>query len=237
MPPPDQVLTEAFGDSGVRERLWEGLLATSYLSMVGLLVAIVLGIFLAVLMSVSQMAERAVFPWAVALQVVPIFALIPVIDLWFQNVDTWFLGFDQHFKKRLMVCVLIALFPIITNTHFGLKSVEPHLHDLFTLHHSNRFIRLFKLEFKAATPAIFVGFRIAAGLSVIGAIVAEFLFRRGPRGIGTLIDLYRGQALYPQLIATILVSSFLGILVYWGFTLAGNTLTRHWHASAQEIPA
>lgn len=205
------------------------------MAFVGLSVAIVLGVLIAILMNISTPAERAILPWAVALQVMPIFALIPVINLWFQNIDTWFLGFDANFKKRLIVCILVALFPIITNTYFGLKSADPNLHDLLKLHKTGRISRFLRLELRAALPSIFVGFRIAAGLAVIGAIIGEFLFRRGPKGIGTLIDLYRGTLAYSPLIATILVSSLLGIVIFWGFTILGKSLTRHWHSSAQDL--
>ncbi len=235
LPKPHEVWSGAFADSEIRGEIWDGLIQTTYLAFVGLCVAVFFGVLVAVLMNVSKFSERALFPWAVALQVMPVFALIPVINLWFQNIDTWFLGFDADFKKRLIVCVLIAVFPIILNTHFGLKSVDKGLHELFDLHKSSRSIRLLRLELKAATPAIFLGLRIAAGLSVIGAIVGEFFFRLGPTGIGNLIDRYRGILNYEALIGTLLVSSFLGVVIYWGFSLAGNLSTRHWHSAAQDF--
>jgi len=232
LPPPHRIWQEAFSDSEVRSKLWEALWNTTKLSLIGLAFAIFLGCLLAVLMNLSSSAERGIYPWAVVLQTVPILALIPLIDVWFNSIDIWFFGFDSNFKKRLLVCVLIALFPIITNTFFGFKSAERSLHDMFTLHKSNRLVRVWKLEFPAALPAMFTGFRIAAGLSVIGAIVAEFLIGQGDRGIGTLINRYRGFAQYENLLATIFVSSLLGIAIFWFFGFVGNRATRHWHASA-----
>lgn len=235
VPPPHTIFADAFFVGEAFGDLWRALLETSYLAFVGLSIATLFGIVIAILMNISKYSEKAILPWAVALQVVPIFALIPIFNIWFQNIDIWFLGFDDNFKKRLIVCVLIALFPIITNTFFGLKSGERSLHDLFSLHKSGRVTRFMRLEFRAAIPSIFVGLRIAAGLSVIGAIVAEFLLGRGPKGIGTLINRYSKSLEHPELIAAILASSLLGIVIFWGFTTLGNSLTRHWHTSSQNL--
>lgn len=235
LPPPHRIWQEAFADGDIRSRLWEALLNTAELSLIGLAFAIFLGCLTAVLMNLSYSAERGIYPWAVVLQTVPILALIPLVDVWFNNIDVWFFGFDANYKKRLLICVLIALFPIITNTFFGLKSAERNLHDLFSMHRSNRLVRLWKLEIPAALPATFVGFRIASGLSVIGAIVAEFLIGRGDTGIGTLINRFRGVAQYENLLATIFVSSLLGIAIFGLFSYLGNRSTRHWHASAAGV--
>ena len=239
MPPIHRIWSESVWGWGneVRSELWEALLVTSRLSFIGLVIAMIYGIAMAVVMNISKVAERGLYPWAVVLQTVPILALIPLIDVWFLSVDAWylggwFLGFDDDFKKRLIVCVLIAVFPIITNSFFGLRSAEGNLHDIMTLHRSNRLVRTWKLEFPASLPAMFTGFRIAAGLSVIGAIVAEFLFGRGGRGIGNLIWKYNGLASYDDLLATIIVSSLLGIVVFWIFGFFGWLATRHWHVSA-----
>ena len=239
LPPVHRVWSESVWGWGneVRSELWEALLVTSRLSFIGLVIAIIYGIAMAVVMNISKVAERGLYPWAVVLQTVPILALIPLIDVWFLSVDTWylggwFLGFDDDFKKRLIVCVLIAVFPIITNSFFGLRSAESNLHDIMTLHRSNRLVRAWKLEFPASLPAMFTGFRIAAGLSVIGAIVAEFLFARGGRGIGNLIWKYNGLARYDDLLATVIMSSLLGIMVFWIFGFFGWLATRHWHVSA-----
>jgi len=130
--------------------------------------------------------------------------------------------------------VLIALFPIITDALFGMQSVEPNLHDLFTLHKAERHVRFRKLEFPASLPALFAGLRIAAGLSVIGAIVGEFFFGRGEKGLGVLIDKYRGMAATDRLLAALIVSSLLGIVVFWLFTFLAKISTGHWHEATAE---
>ena len=127
-------------------------------------------------MSQAKWVERSLFPYAVVLQTIPILALVPLIGFWF----------DFNFRSRVIVCVLIAIFPIINNTLFGLLSADQGQHDLFTLHDSSRFTRLWRLQLPAGMPAIFSGFRISAGLAVIGAIVGDFFFRQGDPGIGKL---------------------------------------------------
>jgi NitT/TauT family transport system permease protein len=150
--------------------------------------------------------------------------LVPLIRIWV----------GPGFTARVIVCVLIALFPIVTNTLFGLQSADQGLHDLLTLHGAGRAVRFAKLELRSATPAIFAGFRIAAGLSVIGAIVGEFfILRGGEAGLGNLLDLYRGQLKTSRLFSALILSSLLGITVFWGFTWIGNLFTRSWHESAQ----
>ena len=96
--------------------------------MVGLAIAIVLGMLFAMLMSQAKWIERSLYPYAVVLQTIPILALVPLIGFWF----------DFNFRSRVIVCVLIAIFPIITNTLFGLLSADQGQHDLFTLHGASR---------------------------------------------------------------------------------------------------
>ena len=224
LPPLHQVWTAAVGDADVRGELLDGLGVTAKESFTGLAIAAAAGTLFAVAMNFRRWVERSFFPWAVVLQTIPILALVPLIGGLF--------GFD--FQARVIVTVLIALFPIITNTLFGLQSAERNLHELLTLHNASRPTRFWKLEFPASLPATFTGLRIAAGLSVIGAIVGEFFFGRGEKGIGVLIDKYRGQAATKELIAALIVSSLLGIVVFWGFSWLGRISTQRWHASADE---
>ena len=98
--------------------------SSTKVALVGLAISIVLGMLLAILMSQAKWIERSLFPYAVVLQTIPILALVPLIGFWF--------GFN--FRSRVFVCVIIALFPIVTNTLFGLLSADQGQHDLFTLH-------------------------------------------------------------------------------------------------------
>jgi NitT/TauT family transport system permease protein len=222
LPPPHEVVQFGFLDSASMEDILAALWSTTQVALVGLLIAIALGMSFAIFMSQGKWIERSFYPYAVVLQTIPILALVPLIGFWFQF----------NFRSRVIVCVLIALFPIITNTLFGLQSVDRELNDLFTLHGANRFTRLIKLQLPHAMPAIFTGFRISAGLSVIGAIVGDFFFRQGEPGIGRLLDIYRAQLQSAQLITAIIFSSLLGLAVFWLFGVIGHTVTKSWHESA-----
>lgn len=225
LPPPQEVVKVGFLNwANLREIIVVGLFSTTQVALLGLLIAIVVGMVLAIAMSQAGWIERSLYPYAVIVQTIPIIAIVPLI------------GFilSYSFTSRVLACVMISIFPIITNTLFGLKSADASLQDLFTLHSANRRTRLYKLQLPAALPAIFTGFRISAGLSVIGAIVGDFFFRQGNPGIGRLIDNYRAQLAGERLITAIFFSSLLGIVVFWGFGYLGNRLTRSWHESAQE---
>jgi NitT/TauT family transport system permease protein len=190
--------------------------------LIGLAISIVLGITIAILMSQTIIIERATFPFLVMLQAIPILAIVPLIAFWFGTGE----------NARVIVCVIIALFPIIVNTLFGLQSADQGMHDLFTLQHASRPTRLRKLMLPAALPAIFAGLRISAGLCVIGAIVGDFFFRQGEPGIGILIDRYQSRLQSEQMIAAILLSSLLGIVVFWFFGFLAQRVVGGWHESA-----
>lgn len=237
LPPPHEVWSDAFADADIRGDLIDATWVTAQSAFIGLATAIVLGVGFAIVMSLSPLAERALFPWAVVAQAVPILALVPIIGVFFQNdLDPWFFWLGEDLKKRVLVCVLVSIFPIITNTLFGLKSADRNLYDLLDLHDASRLTQLTKLEFRAGVPAIFTGFRISAGLSVIGAVVGEFLFGRGEPGLGTLINRFRGLADGAGLIATIIVASVFGIVVFWAFSWLNRALTGRWHASGAAGP-
>ncbi|MCB0063042.1 MAG: ABC transporter permease [Caldilineaceae bacterium] len=218
--PPHEVWLVGFADWGNFTEILAGLWSSTQVALIGLAVAILIGLSLATLMSQSELIERAVFPYAVTLQAIPILAIVPLIGFWF--------GFGV--TARVIVCVIIALFPIIVNTLFGLLSAPRGLHDLFTLQRASRLTRLRKLMFPAALPAIFAGLRISAGLSVIGAIVGDFFFGRGDPGIGQLLQRYANRLLGEQLLAAIIMSSLLGVVVFQLFGWLQKWVIGAWHA-------
>ena len=122
MPPPQDVLFDGILDGTVRGDILSALWSSAQVAFVGLAVSMVLGTVFAVLMSQARWIERSFYPWAVVLQTVPILALVPLIGFWFKF----------GFQSRVLVCVIIALFPIITNTLFGLKSADRSHQDLLT---------------------------------------------------------------------------------------------------------
>ncbi|MBO4254078.1 ABC transporter permease subunit [Streptomyces griseorubiginosus] len=222
VPPPDQVLTVSFLDWSHLQPMLQALWLTAQVALVGLLIASALGVTVAVLMSRARWLERSLYPYAVILQTVPILAIVPLIGLWF--------GFG--FTSRVVVCVLIALFPMIANTLFGIQSVDHTHHDLFTLQRASRWSRLRKLELPAALPSIFTGLRTSSGLSVIGAIVGDMFFKQGEPGIGTLLDVYRSRLQSEDLFAAIILASLFGVAVFALFTLVARLAVGSWHASA-----
>lgn len=224
LPPPHDVFAEGILDAENRTEILWGLWSTTKVAMTGLGVAIVIGLGAAVAMSQARWVERSLYPYAVLLQTIPVLALVPVVGFW------W--GFN--FRSRVTVCVIMALFPIITNTLFGLRSADPGLHDLFTMHRVGRWRRLVRLQLPNALPAVFTGLRISAGLSVIGAIVGDFFFRQGEPGIGRLLDIYRADMASELLYTAVFLSSALGFAVFVLFGVLGNRLTHHWHESGMQ---
>jgi NitT/TauT family transport system permease protein len=220
--PPQAVLREGFLDHDNFSEILDGLWSSMRVAAVGLAVSIVLGIAIAVVLSQAKVIERAWFPFLVTLQAIPILALVPMIQFWF--------GTD--WRARVLVCVIISFFPIVLNTLFGLLSADPGLHDLVTLHHGGRWTRLTKVMFPSALPAIFAGLRIAAGLSVIGAIVGDFFFGLGDVGLGQLIRKYSLNTNYgEQLLAAVIMSSLLGITVFLSFGALQHAVIGKWYDS------
>lgn len=223
LPAPHRVLTQSLLDWSHLAPMLEGLAVTARVTAVGFVIAVLFGLAIGILMHQATWIERAVYPYAVALQVIPILAIVPLIGLWF--------GYGM--VARTIVCVMIAAFPIITNTHFGLQSVDRGLHDLFTLGRASRWERLVKLELRAALPAILTGIRTAAGLVVVGAIIGDMFFAKGQPGIGTLLDVYRSRLQSEDLIAAIAIASAFGIAVFSAFGVLSRALVGRWHVSGR----
>jgi NitT/TauT family transport system permease protein len=223
LPPPQQVIRTGFLNWRNFHQILSGLELTARAAGIGFVIATVIGMTLAVLMSQAKSIERSIYPYAVILQTIPILAIVPVIGF----------AFGFNFRSRVLVCVLIALFPIITNTLFGLLSVDHGQHDLFTLHGAGRWKRLWKLQFPAALPNIFTGLRISAGLSVIGAVVGDFFFVQGPPGIGILINLYSDRLESDQLYAAVIMASLLGVVTFALVGFIAQRVVGSWHESAR----
>jgi NitT/TauT family transport system permease protein len=217
--PIHSVIEIGFLNGDNRTESLQALWSSTEVALIGLSIAIGLGFVLAILMSQAKFLERAIFPYMVTLQAIPILAIVPLISFWF--------GTGQ--RSRVVVCVIIALFPIIVNTLFGLQSAERGMHDLFTLHHANRLTRLRKLMFPAALPAIFAGLRISAGLSVIGAVVGDFFFGKGEAGIGQMLKKHANRLNGEELLSCVILSSALGVLVFWIFGVIQNKAVGRWH--------
>jgi len=219
VPAPHVIIEQAFLDPKILGDIIEALGRSASVALTGLAIAIVIGFVWAVAMSQARWIERSLFPYAVILQCIPILALVPLIGFWF--------GFD--FPARVIVCVMISLFPIVSNTLFGLQSVDKGQRELFQLQKASRWTVLQKLEFPAALPAIFAGMRISAGLAVVGAIVGDFFFRRGEPGLGSLISNYQSRVQGPELFAAIIVASLFGVVVFLVFGWLGKLAVGRWY--------
>lgn len=216
--PPHEVWSVGFADWDNLSTMLQGMWSSTKVAFWGLVIAILLGFLLAIVMSQAKVVERAIFPYAVVLQAIPILAIVPLIGFWF----------GYGFSSRVLVCVIIALFPIVVNTLFGLLSADQGMHDLFTLHKTSRITRLRRLMFPAALPAVFAGLRISAGLSVIGAIVGDFFFGQGEVGIGQLLKRYANRLEGEQLFASVILSSALGVGVFLFFGWLSGRLIGKW---------
>lgn len=223
LPPPADVLRGSLLDWSHLQPMLSALAVTAQVTLVGFLVAVVIGVATGVLMCQARWIERVVYPYAVVIQVIPILAIVPLIGLWF--------GYGM--AARTLVCVLIAVFPIITSTHFGIRSVDRGMHELFTLARATRWDRLVKLELRAALPTILSGITTAAGLVVVGAIIGDMFFAKGQPGIGTLLDVYRGRLQSDDLIAAIVLASLFGVVVFGAMRIVARLAVSSWHESGQ----
>lgn len=219
------IVEASFFDSTVRSQMLRGLGWTSYATGVGLLLSIVFGVAIGVLMSQARWIEQSMYPYLVAAQAVPVLAIVPLIAA----------IFGGGMGSRIFVCVMISIFPIVTNTLFGLVSVDKSQHELFTLMGVSRWTRLRKLQFPAAMPSILTGFRISAGLAVIGVIVGEQFFRGGQKpGIGVVVEQFRQKSRFPQLYGGLMIACGLGIVVFLTFSYLSRRVIGHWHESSSQ---
>lgn len=204
LPPPQQVLAETLGNDKVIGPMIAALGQTITVALIGLAIAVAIGMGWALVMSQWLLAEKILYPYAVILQTIPILALTPLIGIW--------MGYGL--PARIVVCVIIAVFPMISNTLFGLQSATPAAHDLFTLLKATKWQRMTKLMFPAAVPSIFTGLRQAAGLAVIGAIVGDFFFQQGSQGIGGLLRTYTLRLNMEPLFLAIIFTALFGVIVF-----------------------
>jgi NitT/TauT family transport system permease protein len=199
--------------------------ATIETTLLALVAAVVVGTLLAVIMSQSRWLEIAFFPYMIALQVTPIIAIAPLIVIWVSNI-----------KLGLLICAwLVAFFPIVANTMTGLKSADHSLEDLFQLYGASRWQILWRLRLPAALPYFLTGLRIAGGLSLIGAIVAEFCAGTGGQGSGLAFQILQAgyQMNMPRLFAALFLISAAGLIIYLALAALSHFALRHWHETAR----
>lgn len=214
----------AFSSPDVLAELWRCALETARIAVVGLAISIPVGMGIGVVAFRWRFMERAVFPYLVALQSVPILAIIPLLQS--------LLGFG--FLPKVLIVALFTFFAVPTTLLLGLKSLDPGILDLFRLQGASWRVTLLKAGLPSALPALFAGLRISAGMAVIGAIVSELFFVSGEGGLGQMIINAKLDFQYEQMYAALIVSSLMSISVYLFFSWLGTRLFSHWHASADQ---
>jgi NitT/TauT family transport system permease protein len=221
LPRPGVVLQTLFDDAGL---LFSSLLVTLRITFLSLALAVVGGVGLAVLFAQSKWVEMSFFPFAIVLQVTPIVAIFPLINIYVDNQTT----------KLLLCAWIVAFFPILSNTTLGLNSVDRNLRDMFRLNGATRWQQLRYLRLPAAMPYFLGGLKIAGGLSLIGAVVAEFVAGAQGQSSGLASRIieagYRLNA--PRLFAALILISFTGILIFLVLSLISHLILRRWHESA-----
>lgn len=220
LPSPEQVFETAIIES---ERLMSGFRNTLVASTVGLLAATVVGVLGAIILSTSRVLERALYPWAVVLQTVPVVALAPLFVLWV----------GPGFVSVVLVAFIIALFPILANTLMGLVSTDPALIDLLRMQGAGRAAIFRKIRLPNSLPYFFTGMRISAGLAVIGTIVGEMVVGRGGEkaGLGYYVVFSATQLKTDFVFATIIVSTGLGIAFFLAMVGLSSLIMGRWHES------
>jgi NitT/TauT family transport system permease protein len=220
LPGPFAVLRTLVADWSI---LWESLLTTLLTTLEGFIAAAVGGIALAIVFNQSKWLEYSLFPYAVILQVTPVIAIAPLLLIYLPQ------------ETAVIVCAfIVAFFPVLSNTTLGLNSVDRNLAGLFRLYGASRIQTLVYLKLPAALPFMLGGLRIAGGLSLIGAVVAEIA--AGSAGAGSGLAYRIAESGYrlniPRMFAALLLLSLTGIVIYMLLALASHLLLRRWHESA-----
>jgi NitT/TauT family transport system permease protein len=223
VPPPLLVARTLVTDWGL---LGGALVTTLKITVLAFVAATVIGSLLAFLFVQSRAIEVALFPYAVLLQVTPIVAIAPLIIIWVKDPTA-----------SLVICAtIVALFPIISNTPLGLRSVDPGLVEFFDLNRASRLQRLWRLQIPSAAPYFFGGLRISSGLALIGAVVAEFVAGTGGSGTGLAYEILQSgfQLNIPRMFAALFLITVAGIVLFVAMALVSRLALAHWHESEVE---
>ena len=220
LPGPGLVLATLIADGPL---LWQSLLVTLTLTFQGFLLAAVGGIALAIIFNQWRLAEYSFYPYAVILQVTPIVAIAPLLLIYLPQ------------PLAVLACAwIVAFFPVLANTTLGLSSVDHNLVALFELYKASRWQTLWNLKLPAALPQMLAGLRIAGGLSLIGAVVAEIA--AGSAGAGSGLAYRIAESGYrlniPRMFAALLLLSLAGVAIFFALSAISHLALRRWHESA-----
>lgn len=203
--------------------LSSALLTTLKITFLAFALSVVLGVAAAFVFVQSRLLEISLFPYAVILQVTPIVAIAPLIIIWVKDPT-----------PAMVICAtIVALFPIISNTILGLRSVNPGLMNLFRLNRATRWQTLMRLRVPSALPYFFGGLRISSGLSLIGAVVAEFVAGTGGTASGLAYQILQSgfQLNIPRLFAALFLITLTGIVLFTAMAALSKWALGGWHES------
>ena len=178
-----------------------------------------IGIPIAVIMTYSRIANQMFYPLLVASQSIPKVAVAPILLVWF----------GTGIKSKLAMAFVIAFFPVVVDTATGLRSTSPELIELARSLQCTRLQTFFKIQLPSALPSIFSGAKIAVTLSVIGAVIGEFMGSN--EGLGNLLLTANSQLNSPLVWASLTVLSVLGVILY-GLVVAAEKLLMPWAVDA-----
>jgi NitT/TauT family transport system permease protein len=220
LPGPELVLSTLIADGDL---LWHSLLVTLLTTFEGFLLAAIGGIGLAVLFAQSRLVEYSFYPYAVILQVTPIVAIAPLLLIYLPQ------------PLAVLACAwIVAFFPVLANTTLGLSSVDHNLLALFALYKATRWQTLWQLKFPSALPQMLAGLRIAGGLSLIGAVVAELAASSAGAGSGLAYRIAESgyRINIPRMFAALLLLAAAGVAIFFVLTAISHLMLRRWHESA-----
>lgn len=221
LPGPGLVLQTLIKDWPI---LFSALLVTLQITLMALAVAVIGGVGLAMLFTQSRWLEMSFYPYAVILQVTPVVSIAPLI----------FIYVDNRTVGLLLCAWLVAFFPVLANTTLGLNSADHNLRDLMRIYGATRWQKLRYLQLPSALPYFLGGLRIAGGLSLIGAVVSEYV--AGTGGIGSGLAFRILEAGYrlniPRMFAALALIAASGVVIFAGLSFLSHMLLRKWHESA-----
>jgi NitT/TauT family transport system permease protein len=217
VPAPAAVAREAWTHAS---ELGGATLRTAAAATVALVASIVAGLAVAFVLAQSATLARALYPYAIFLQTVPIVAIAPLVIVWS----------GPGFRSVVLIAFLVAVFPIVTSATTGLTSIERDLRDLFRVHGASRWQTFWKLRLPHALPSVVTGAQVSGGLAVIGAIVGEVFAGYGAqaRGLGYLVTVTASQLKSAYLFAAVIACTLLGLVVFAALGWLRQAVTARW---------
>lgn len=223
VPRPSKVLSTLVDE---RAYLVAALWSTTKASLIGFVLSTVIGMGIAVVLASSAWVRRAFTPYTVFFQTVPIIAIAPMLSIWFAPG-----------LKAVSACAfIVSVFPVIANTLAGLVATDRALVDLFRLYGARGWATMWKLRLPSSLPSAFTGLRVAAGLTVIGTVVAEFLVGElgEAQGLGVVIVSASHNGHSDRVFAAVLLASALGLAMFGAVNLVSRMILSNWYAPARE---